>query len=51
MHGGIRYPDAEEGTASPDLLRAAYAVKYGLPEVAPGAVIPPTRYWRVEPRG
>jgi hypothetical protein len=58
--GGKTYEVAlaplDESADAPTLarLRAAYAVKYALPAVpadAPPGSIPPTRYWRVGPRG
>ncbi len=46
----VRLVPLDEAAAL-ERVRAAYAAKYALPEIAPGTVTPPTRYWRVMPRG
>ena len=46
--------DEKADAVTLERLRAAYALKYALPAVpagGPPGAIPPTRYWRVGPRG
>ena len=40
-----------EDAATVARLQASYAAKYHLPAPEPGVTPPPTRYWRVGPRG
>jgi hypothetical protein len=52
----VRLTPLDENADAAELarLRAAYAVKYAIPAAPPDAPpgsIPPTRYWRVGPRG